>query len=114
MHLEPSSPDSSPPDPAANEDRIICTAEDLTTALVDTFLANAEKGHNAANDALIQQLARRQRQNRPSNDLPRRPPGKPTIPAAPPSMRIERDPDLLRRVRDGLVRLPLSTEEAHL
>lgn len=48
------------PDPAAGGP-VIRTAADLSTALVDTFLANGDTGDDAANSDLVAQLRQWQR-----------------------------------------------------
>jgi flagellar biosynthesis chaperone FliJ len=42
--------------PQDQSGRVIRTPEDLAEALTATFLRNAERGENAANDELIQQM----------------------------------------------------------
>lgn len=42
-------------------DRVIASPEDAGNALRDVFLANADRGDNAANDQLVDALVRRMR-----------------------------------------------------
>ncbi|MGH3776701.1 MAG: hypothetical protein ACRDRR_13395 [Pseudonocardiaceae bacterium] len=56
------------PNPSACGDRVIPTRADAGIAWRDLFLANADRGDNAANDQLVDALARRMHALRASGD----------------------------------------------